>query len=215
MSLGECLDRRRVAAYSGVAAVALIAGVLAVSLLSGPDIRSGVAAPVSALSGRLDKRSPKFAIPRVPTLLRENFSIFRHGPGGLPADVRQTLGQSYSRGNWSLARTLQGAPWKAWAVPANKSLCLLSEEVKGGAVSVTCVSQRHAVTQGIFVATLPTGGPIGLSPKRIVFGIVPDGTRSVRIETGLRAARTVRPEGNLFALEDMVPVPPKAAVLSR
>lgn len=199
--------------------VALVAiAVLAILGLSAWQIlaraESDEAAPVEAPRGEASRPQPGGEIPvveRVSPGQREAFSLFRTPPEGLPPRVTESLHRPSYGMSWELAQRM---PVKAgvdfWAVPGRGAICIVAQE-EIGAVMVNCGRTRHAAMHGVAAVLLredPASGRLG-PPRgqRLIYGLAPDGSSSVRVYTKGSVAQVPVKNGT-FTLRDAVMDPP-------
>ena len=144
----------------------------------------------------------------IPRLLLNNFRLLRTSVDGIPPDVRRTVRVPVPGMSWSLARrvpvSLQGT---YWLVPGSEDLCVVATNPESPAVGTVCASVNQALHHGIANTSLdPTSG------KRIIVGVVPDGTRTVLVRSGT-SATSVRVRHGRFVLRDSVSSSPDLLIL--
>lgn len=142
-------------------------------------------------------------IRQVPKPLRAKLALFRSLPEALPADVMQTLAASPPYGaNWQLAQSLPGTPWPAWIAPGRGHLCLAQQESPRSGIGQTCALTREVLSVGVFISTISADSKGSKPSYRVVLGVVPDGTRAVRVYTPGSAPGQSTVKQNVFALRD-------------
>lgn len=183
----------------------------------GPPFTS--ASPVAA--------SPDTALPpvvrQVPKRLRAKFALFRSPPEGLPIGVTLALsGISTFGANWRLAQALPGTPWPAWLIPGRGYVCLMQQETPRGGIGQTCALTRDVLEHGMSITTMSAdpSSQAKVSPitpsgptQRVVMGVVPDGTRAVRVHTPRSPSVRSTVSHNVFALRDRTLDPPETITL--
>lgn len=197
-----------------VAVVAIVAGISACggSRASDDDGSTGSESPVAIGPGQRHGASPP-VVGRLPERLRTEFALFRSPPEGLPTRVGQVLGSRPMYGmNPSLAQAISGAPWPAWVVPGRGFVCLLYQQSPQAGVGQACTIARRVVVHGVFAATLAADR--AEPGRRVVFGVVPDGARTVHVHTPGFASASAPVRGNVFALRDRTSEPPEAITLA-
>jgi hypothetical protein len=148
---------------------------------------------------------------QVPKRLRAEFALFRSAPEGLPLGVLQVLAASSTYGvNGRLAQVLPGAPWPAWLIPGRGFVCLAQQETPRSGIGQTCAPTREVLKSGTFITTLSAK-----ATQRVVLGVVPDGTRAVRVYTPKSATALVTVSRNVFDVRDRAPGPPETIALVR
>jgi hypothetical protein len=162
---------------------------------------------------------------QMPKRLSAEFALFRSRPEGLPIGVMQALAGSSPYGaNWRLAQGLPGAPWPAWIIPGRGYVCLTQQETPRSGVGQACTPTREALKSGLFITTMSAdprseGEAFPWMPnkptQRVVMGVVPDGTRAVRVHTPRSAAAWSRVSQNVFTLRDRALDPPETITLIR
>jgi hypothetical protein len=156
---------------------------------------------------------------RVPRLLRAKFALFRSPPEGLPISVTLALsGISPYGANWRLAQALPGAPWPAWLIPGRGYVCLMQQETPRSGIGQTCALTQDVLESGLSITTLPADPSSQAEPfpskpsepaQRVVMGVVPDGTRAVRVHTPRSDSAWSPVSQNVFALRDKALDPPE------
>ena len=141
-------------------------------------------------------------------LLSTNFALLRTPPDGIPRDVRQILRVPVSGMKWSLARRIPvSLPGTYWLVPGAKHLCLVATTPDSPAVGTVCATANQALRHGVANTSLDP-----VSGKRLIVGVVPDGTRTVRIRSGA-STTSARVRHGTFVLRDSVSAPPDRVTL--
>lgn len=142
---------------------------------------------------------------------RANFEVFRTPPEPLPWSMRRAIGHPIHGIDWDLAQRLPiRQPARAWAVPGNRSICILTLQVRRGrgAVGATCDSAEGTLQHGL-AATLLTErgtGPLQRVSRAIV-GIAPNRAHEVVAEALGSTVRIAVVDG-AFVRRDAVPFPP-------
>lgn len=138
---------------------------------------------------------------------RASFAVFRTSPEPLPLPMRRPIHGI----NWRLAQRLPiRDPARAWAVPGDKYICILSLQVRRGhgAVGATCESTEAALAHGLATTLLsdPESG-VAHRSARVIVGIAPDQAREV---IAIAAGSTVRIPvvSGVFIRRDSVGSPP-------
>ena len=156
---------------------------------------------------------------------RAELALFRSSPEGLPIQVKQALRDHSTNGlNWSLAQRVPRAPWRAWIVPGRGVVCLLHVQPQTGAIGQACTATGRLLRDGMFVASLAADpsqadGAFASSRaepgRRVVFGVVPDRARTVRVHTPGVTPATAQVSENSFALRDETDAPPETITFIR
>lgn len=151
---------------------------------------------------------------RVPMRVRVAFAPFRSPPEGLPGRVTQVLRRPMGGTNWKLSQRLSTtAGPTVWAVPGRGLTCLVSQERENSEVITACTHTRRTVENGIFLVSLARlTASIGRT-GRFVVGMVPDGTRSVRVYTPGLPIETAAVTNGTFTLLDDATDPPGRILL--
>lgn len=155
------------------------------------------------------------AINQVPQRLSAKIALFRSLPERLPADVTDVLTAAPHGVSGLLAQTLPGAPWPAWIVPGRGQLCLVQQETSLSGIGQTCASTRQVLKEGTFITTLSANSTGRKPTARVVIGVVPDGTRAVRVHTPGTAPARATVDQNVFTLRDRLLGPAAAISLIR
>jgi hypothetical protein len=141
-------------------------------------------------------------------LLSTNFALLRTPSDGIPLDVRRTLRVPVAGMNWSLARRVPASlPGMYWLAPGADHLCVVATNPDSPAVGTVCATIHQALHHGVANTSLdPSSG------KRIIVGVAPDGTRAVRIHSGI-STTSARVRHGPFVLRDSVSAPPDLMTL--
>lgn len=145
---------------------------------------------------------------RVPPALRSSLALFRTRPETVPSEVKKLVSQNNVNGlNILLAQRLNvNVADRIWAVPGKGVICIVDFDAYH-AVGLTCDSTQHAIDYGVIMTRLTDDPVAGSVPKRVMFGIVPDGAHIAYIHTGPTVVATPIRE-NAFFREDSIPNPP-------
>ena len=151
---------------------------------------------------------PQAATVRVPRQVATNFALLRTSPDGMPIAVRRILKSPVAGMDWSLARRVPvSLPGRYWLAPGAEHLCVVATSPDSPAVGTVCATYGQALRNGVANTTLDP-----VSGRRLIVGVVPDGTRSVRIRSGSSTA-SVRVRDGGFVHRDSVPAPPDQLTL--
>jgi hypothetical protein len=141
-------------------------------------------------------------------LLYTNFALLRTPPDGIPPTVMQTLRVPVPDMNWSLARRVPvSLPGTYWLSPGSEDLCIVATNPGSPAVGTVCASVNQALRHGIANTSLDP-----ISGKRIIVGVVPNGTRTVLVRSDTSTTSVLVRHGN-FMLRDSVSSPPDQLTL--
>jgi hypothetical protein len=144
---------------------------------------------------------------------RNHFALLRGVPEPLPPSVRRILRKPTFGMNWDLAQrvpvSLRGS---FWLIPGRHVLCLLHAETVHEASSA-CAPAKTAFAHGVVAASLREASA-GVPAKRLIVGVVPDGTTGAVIHTGRMTSR-VAIAHNLLVLRDSMEESPDAVSLNR
>lgn len=144
---------------------------------------------------------------------RNHFALLRGVPEPLPPSVRRILRKPTFGMNWDLAQrvpiSLRGS---FWLIPGRHVLCLLHAETIHEASSA-CAPAKTAFAHGVVAASLREASA-DIPAKRLVVGVVPDGTTGAVVHTGGMMSR-VAIAHNLFVLRDSMEEPPDVVSLNR
>ncbi len=144
---------------------------------------------------------------------RSHFALLRGEPEPLPPSIRRILRRPTFGMNWDLAQrvpiSLRGS---FWLIPGRHVLCLLHAETIHEASSA-CAPTKTAFAHGVVAASLQEASA-GTPAKRLIVGVVPDGTTEAVVHTGGMVSR-IAITHNLFVLEDSTKEPPDVVSLSR
>jgi hypothetical protein len=142
---------------------------------------------------------------------RASFAVFRTPPEPLPRSMRRAMRQPIYGINWSLAQRLPiREPARAWAVPGDGYICILSLQVHRGrgAVGATCASTEVALDHGLATTLLSDRGKGAFQRSyRVIVGIAPDRARGVLADGSGSTVRIAVVSG-VFIRRDTVPHPP-------
>ncbi len=94
-----------------------------------------------------------------------------------------------------------------WAVPGRGLICILDYNPKQGALGTSCDSTERVTSHGLVMTRLFDPKSILGRAKRVIFGIVPDGVRTVYIHTDSTVV-TASVHRNTFFRQDSAPNPP-------
>jgi len=109
---------------------------------------------------------------------------------------------------WSFARRVPvSLPGTYWLVPGSEDLCIVATNPGSPAVGTVCASVKQALRHGIANTSL---NPI--SGNRIIVGVVPNGVRTVLVQSGA-STTSVRARQGRFVLRDSVSSPPDLLIL--
>lgn len=143
---------------------------------------------------------------------RRHFALLRGKPEPLPLLVRQLLRRPEFGMNWALAQRLRLAMRRSfWLVPGRHVLCLVHTRNTREAATA-CTPTDLALKDGVVAVSLQDAGAVAPA-KRLVVGVVPDGTREVIVHTHTVASK-VRIENHLFVLKDSISQPPDIVSLN-
>jgi hypothetical protein len=135
------------------------------------------------------------------------FALLGTPPEGIPAATQRILHKPAFGINWRLAQRI---PVKSdgtyWLVPGNRYLCVISQDVMGGAgVGTTCAPTSQAIAHGI--ADISITLPGAAHRARLIVGVAPNGVREVLVHT--RGATATAPtHDGVFVLRDATLAPP-------
>lgn len=151
---------------------------------------------------------PETAIVRVPRQVATDFALLRTSPDGIPPAVSRILKAPVSGMDWSLARRVPvPLPGAYWLAPGAEHLCVVATTPDSPAIGTVCATYGQALRNGVANTSLdPT------SSRRLIVGVVPDGTRSVRIRSGDSTA-SARVRDGTFVHRDSVAAPPDRVTL--
>lgn len=156
-------------------------------------------------------QSSSFVIRHLEGRQRASFAVFRTSPEPLPRSMRRAMRRPIYGINWRLAQRLPiRDPARAWAVPGDGYICILSLQVRHGrgAVGATCDSTQAALDRGLATTLLSDRGTgaVGTS-SRVIVGIAPGRAREVAASA---AGSTVRIPvvGGVFIRRDTASYPP-------
>lgn len=151
---------------------------------------------------------PEVATVRVPRQVATNFALLRTPPDGMPIAVRRIVKAPVPGMDWSLARQVPvSLPGKYWLAPGVEHLCVVATTPDSPAVGTVCATYDQALRTGVANTSLDP-----VSNKRLIVGVAPDGTRSVRIRSGNSTA-SARVRDGSFVHRDSVPAPPDRVTL--
>lgn len=139
------------------------------------------------------------------------FALLRTRPEEPPSSLRAELGIPHAI--WSSAEQISLLTQQIWVIPTPTSVCLI-EDKGNGEPSWACKQIKRVVREGMYVASIPVKVP-GAVPVRTITGIVPDGTRTVRIGIEGERTRRVTVKQNVFSLRDQHAGVPKSLELVR
>jgi hypothetical protein len=143
---------------------------------------------------------------------RAHFAVLRTLPEGLPRAVRKILRQPNFGASWALAQRLTiDIPIQVWVVPGQGFLCIIDRQAES-VVGVGCTPTRNARRHGLTTTLLdPPSSSQGYG-RRFTFGLAPDGTREMLVET--HGSMTTTPVKNgVFLLRDRAMDPPSRVKL--
>ncbi len=147
---------------------------------------------------------------------RAGFSAFRTPPERLPLPVRRAMGEPIYGLNWHLAQRLPiRVLARAWAVPGNGYICILSLQGsrRGGAVGATCGSTEEALGHGLATTLLSErGAGVFHRSSRVIVGIAPDGAREV-VAHGPGSVERIPVVNGAFMHRDEAAYPPDQLTL--
>jgi hypothetical protein len=110
--------------------------------------------------------------------------------------------------SWHLARRVPlPLPDTYWLAPGVGHLCIVATSPESPAVGTVCAEVDQALRHGVTNTSLDP-----ISGRRTIVGVVPDGTRSVLIRSGVSTA-AVRVRQGSFVLRDSVSAPPDQVTL--
>jgi hypothetical protein len=142
---------------------------------------------------------------------RASFAVFRTSPEPLPWSMRRAMRRPIYGINWGLAQRLPiRVPARAWAVPGDGYICILSLQVRRGrrAVGATCDNTETALDHGLATTLLTEQGTGVLQRSyRVIVGIAPDRAREV-VANGLGSTVRIAVVSGVFIRRDTVPYPP-------
>lgn len=141
-------------------------------------------------------------------VLSANFVLLRTPPDGVPPKVRRALSDPVPGMSWSLARRVPVSETSTyWLVPGAKDLCVVATTPMSPAIGTVCTSVNQALRHGIANTSLDP-----ISGRRIIVGVVPEGTRTVLVRSGTSTASVQARHGH-FVLRDSVSLPPDQLIL--
>jgi hypothetical protein len=144
---------------------------------------------------------------------RKHFALLRGVPEPLPPYVRRVLRKPTYGMNWELAQDVPASfRGSFWLIPGRHVLCLLHAETIHEASS-TCAPTKAALAHGVVIASLRTASAVAPA-KRLIIGVVPDGTTEAVVHTG-GTASSVAIARHLFVLKDSMKDPPRVVSLRR
>jgi hypothetical protein len=145
---------------------------------------------------------------RISPRISPNFALMRTSPDGIPADITRFLRVPAPDMELSLARQVPlSLPGTYWLVPGAEHLCMVATTPGSPAVGTVCATVDEALRHGIANTSLDPA-----SDERIIVGVVPDGTRAVRIQSRDSTA-SARVRNGSFVHRDSVPAPPDRVTL--
>lgn len=206
--LGRWADWAGWRACADVLGVVLVVGVIGCGGSESAQTGSAESAPQSGVVSPGQRASTSLpVVKRVPAAVRAKFAVFRSPAEGLPVIVMQTLREPTRGSNWSLAQRLRGIRWPIWLVPGRGFFCLVDAQSRRGGVGQVCATTKSFLTRGVFITTLSAGqdtfaGGQAKSVERTVIGVVPDGTRMVRVHTQGFPTASAAVRKNVFMLRD-------------
>lgn len=144
---------------------------------------------------------------------RTHFALLRGTPEPLPPSVRRILRKPTYGMNWALAQRVP-VPMRGsfWLIPGHHVLCLLHAETIHEASSA-CAPTKIALAHGVVAASLRKARAV-TPARRLIVGVVPDGTTEAVVHTG-RIASRVPIAHHLFVLRDSIEEPPEVVSLSQ
>lgn len=146
-----------------------------------------------------------------------NLPLLRTPAEGLPAAVTTILRQPTYGMNWKFAQRIPtSAQGRFWAVPGRNVLCVLGQQ-DPESVSSNCAKTNRAIGHGLAAILVDeTRSDLTRQPayKRLMVGIAPNGTRSIRVYTD-GSVHVARVSGGVFTLRDRERNPPQRMVPMR
>lgn len=200
--------------FKALVAIAVVLGVSTAAILLHADSSASLSHTAKDRpAGREKKEDDRWApiIHLLPRRLQTNFSIFRSPVEGLPMGIRQILRSPVYGSNWALAQRLRSTG-RVWALAGRAHLCLLTQQQKEY-VGQFCSTITRSITHGVFTASLFEPSRYAPSGRRLVIGLVPDGTRTVLIHTPGFASVSAVVKENVFIWRDLVPENPQSISL--
>jgi hypothetical protein len=137
------------------------------------------------------------------------FALLQAPTNGVPAPIGRIMSARFPGMRWNHAeRVPTGLPDTYWLVPGIEHLCLLDIAPKVASIGTVCETNAQALHHGIANASLDR-----VSHTRTIVGVVPEGTRTVTIESG-RFHTLVRPRHGEFVHSDSITLPPDQLTLN-
>lgn len=169
----------------------------------------------STVSNPAPRPSPEAAAPihRVERSQRNTFALLRGMPEPLPPSIRRVLRKPTYGMNWALAQRVP-VPMRGsfWLIPGRHVLCLLHAETVHEASSA-CAPTKTALAHGVVAASLRKASLV-TPARRLIVGVVPDGTTEAVVHTGRMTSR-VAVAHHLLVLTDSIKEPPEFVSLIR
>jgi hypothetical protein len=152
-----------------------------------------------------------FVIQHLEGRQRASFAVFRTSPEPLPMSMRRAMRRPIHGINWRLAQRLPiKAPARAWAVPGDAYICILSLQVRHGrgAVGATCDSTKAALDHGLATTLLSDRGTGAVrTSSRVIVGIAPGRAREIAASAAGSTVRIPVVSG-VFIRRDTATYPP-------
>lgn len=195
---------------AGRACLGLLLALMPASVMTACGSEQDNREAASTQAPQISRDAPRQAAPRVEVSpqLPANFALLRTSPDGLPPEVSRILNSPISGMRWDLAQRVPlSLPGSYWLAPGAEALCIVATTPESPAVGTVCARVKQALRYGVTNASLDTK-----SGKRIVVGVVPDGTRTALVRTDASTASVPVRKGS-FVLRDSVNAPPDEVTL--
>lgn len=139
--------------------------------------------------------------------LRANFRLVRTKPEGLPPSVANIMREAGPADALARAQRIPGVSKPIWAVLLKDRLCLVAY-VTDMIIGTSCASEKQALRHGVATTSLRDESPGPAGSRSVTVGLVPDGTRRVRVRTLGTPSVTVSAARGVFILRSAVDEPP-------
>lgn len=145
---------------------------------------------------------------RISPLLSANFELLHAPPDGIPLAANRALAGSVPGIRGNLARRIPASlPGRYWLVPGIANICVVARTPGSPSVGAVCATVSQALHHGVASTSLDP-----ISGRRVIVGVVPIGTRTVLVRTGVTTS-SVRVVRGHFVLRDSVAAPPDELTL--
>jgi hypothetical protein len=140
--------------------------------------------------------------------LTADFALLRTPAEGLPQSIKRRYRSPMPEIDLSDAQRVPvSVPGTYWLTPGRKNVCMVATSPGTPVIGTVCATVAQALKHGIANTTLDRA-----TGRRVIVGVVPDGTRSVVVKSrGSSESAPVR-DGR-FVLRDRVDEPPNVVIL--